>query len=355
MAKKRKSFYSSIRDLTKVPLRDLKPLKIEKGRHRFHMPLRRRIVTISILCVILMIVTLSLGRTWGPLNTVFNTVASPIQQTMNAIGSWFGSLSTRLEDTDALRKENERLKQQLEALQYENTLQQVKLTRMDELNQLYDLDEYYANYPKEAAQIIAQSPSNWYHSMTIDKGALDGITEYMPVLSGGGLLGHVATVYQHYSRISLLVSEDNYVYGEVLRSGDHVGVEGDAALGRDGLCKIEFYIQQVDIAVGDEIVTSSMSNVYPPGIRIGKVIKIEEKGDGITGIAYVEPFAELENLSYVLIVTDNSKKPDLTIEEAVPANQTQGPDVSGLTGQTSSPEDTSVPEDSASSQEGNEP
>ena len=123
MPKKKKSFYASLRDLTKVPLRDLKPLKIEKNRHPIRMSLKKRILFVTVICVVLMIVTLSLGRSWGPLNTVFNAIASPVQQAMSSVGDWFSSLAENARSAEDLREENERLRQQMDALQYENTLQ----------------------------------------------------------------------------------------------------------------------------------------------------------------------------------------------------------------------------------------
>ncbi|MFR8087052.1 MAG: rod shape-determining protein MreC [Lachnospirales bacterium] len=347
MAKKKKSFYASLRDLTKVPLRDLKPLKIEKNRHPIHMSLKKRILFVTILCVFLMILTLSLGRNWGPLNTVFNAVASPVQQALSAVGDWFSSLSENARSAEELRKENEQLRQQMDALRYENTLQEVQLTKYQELNDLYDLDSYYVKYPKTAAQIIGISANNWNASMTIDKGSADGIQDYMPVLSGDGLLGHVKTVYRHYSKIVSLLSEESYVHGEVLRSGDHVGVEGDITLEQDGLCKIEFYIGQTDIAVGDEIVTSSLSDIYPPGIRIGEITEIEEAGDGVIGIAYLRPDANVKNISYVLIITDQIEK-NATSEET----EREDPSAENSAVEDSSSLESSSPEDSGANQEG---
>lgn len=350
MAKKKKSFYTSLRDLTKVPLRDLKPLKIEKNRHPIHMSLKKRILFVTILCVSLMILTLSIGRSWGPLNTVFNAVASPVQQALSAVGDWFSSLSENARSAEELRNENEQLRQQLDALRYENTLQEVQLTKYQELNDLYDLDSYYAEYPKTAAQIISTSANNWNASMTIDKGSVDGIQDYMPVLSGDGLFGHVETVYRHYSKIVSLLSEDSYVHGEVLRSGDHVGVEGDITLEQDGLCKIEFYIGQTDIAVGDEIVTSSLSDIYPPGIRIGEITEIEEAGDGVTGIAYLRPDADIKNISYVLIITDQLEKPSASDESNQESSLAENSSVNDSNSSDSSAQESSL-EDSNISQE----
>ena len=356
MAKKKKSFYTSLRDLTKVPLRDLKPLKIEKNRHPIHMSLKKRILFVTILCVSLMILTLSIGRSWGPLNTVFNAVASPVQQALSAVGDWFSSLSENARSAEELRNENEQLRQQIDALRYENTLQEVQLTKYQELNDLYDLDSYYAEYPKTAAQIISTSANNWNASMTIDKGSADGIQDYMPVLSGDGLFGHVETVYRHYSKIVSLLSEDSYVHGEVLRSGDHVGVEGDITLEQDGLCKIEFYIGQTDIAVGDEIVTSSLSDIYPPGIRIGEITEIEEAGDGVTGIAYLRPDADIKNISYVLIITDQLEKPSASDESNQESSLAENSSVndsnsSDSSAQESSLEDSNISEEETSHEE----
>ncbi len=352
MAKKKKSFYTSLRDLTKVPLRDLKPLKIEKNRHPIHMSLKKRILFVTILCVSLMILTLSIGRSWGPLNTVFNAVASPVQQALSAVGDWFSSLSENARSAEELRNENEQLRQQLDALRYENTLQEVQLTKYQELNDLYDLDSYYAEYPKTAAQIISTSANNWNASMTIDKGSVDGIQDYMPVLSGDGLLGHVETVYRHYSKIVSILSEDSYVHGEVLRSGDHVGVEGDITLEQDGLCKIEFYIGQTDIAVGDEIVTSSLSDIYPPGIRIGEITEIEEAGDGVTGIAYLRPDADVKNISYILIITDQVEKPDTSEESELENSSAENSSADdSSSSESSSQEDSSVNQEETSHEE----
>lgn len=169
----------------------------------------------------------------------------------------------------------------------------------------------------------------------------------MPVLSGDGLLGHVKTVYRHYSKIVSLLSEESYVHGEVLRSGDHVGVEGDITLEQDGLCKIEFYIGQTDIAVGDEIVTSSLSDIYPPGIRIGEITEIEEAGDGVIGIAYLRPDANVKNISYVLIITDQIEK-NATSEET----EREDPSAENSAVEDSSSLESSSPEDSGANQEG---
>ncbi|MBQ5960227.1 MAG: rod shape-determining protein MreC [Firmicutes bacterium] len=310
MPRNKRPLYSSLRDLVRVSLRDLKPIQIEQKPNTVRMSVCTRIFLIVLACIGLILTTFLVGNYLAPAGSFLNRVASPIQRGFSAIGNAFSKASERNRSVDELTNENAVLRQQLEALQYENTVQKVQLEKLAELSELYELDLSYADYPKTGAEIISVSPGNWMDSIMINKGSSEGMKDYYPVLTGGGLLGCIRTVSYHSSEIMTLLSSDSYIYGEILRSGDRVGVTGSESLQQENLCQIEFVMDKVDIAVGDEIVTSSLSTVYPPGIRIGMITEIREKGDGVNGIAYLEPYARIRDASTVLIITD-----DLPAEE----------------------------------------
>ncbi len=305
MPRNKRPLYSSLRDLVRVSLRDLKPIQIEQKPNTVRMSVRTRIFVIVLICLGLILTTFLIGNYLAPAGSFLNRIASPIQRGFSAIGNAVSRSSERNRDIDALTEENAALHQQLEALQYENTVQKVQLEKLTELEELYELDNNYADYPKTGAEIISVSPGNWMDAFMINKGSSEGMQAYYPVLSGGGLLGCIRTVSYHQSEIMTLLSSDSYIYAEILRSGDRVGVSGAEDLQQENLCKIEFVMDETDIAVGDEVVTSSLSTVYPPGIRIGIITQIREKGDGVTGIAYVEPYARIRDASTVLIITDS--------------------------------------------------
>ncbi len=305
MPRNKRPLYSSLRDLVRVSLRDLKPIQIEQKPNTVRMSVRTRIFVIVLICLGLILTTFLIGNYLAPAGSFLNRIASPIQRGFSAIGNAVSRSSERSRDIDALTEENAALHQQLEALQYENTVQKVQLEKLTELEELYELDTNYADYPKTGAEIISVSPGNWMDAFMINKGSSEGMQAYYPVLSGGGLLGCIRTVSYHQSEIMTLLSSDSYIYAEILRSGDRVGVSGAEDLQQENLCKIEFVMDETDIAVGDEVVTSSLSTVYPPGIRIGIITQIREKGDGVTGIAYVEPYARIRDASTVLIITDS--------------------------------------------------
>ena len=140
MPKNRKPFYSSLRDLTRVSLRDLKPIEIEKKKHQFHMTVRQKILSVTAACILLIVITLTLGNFLAPAGSFFSTISLPFQRAFSAIGNFFEERATASRDAKELREENASLKRTLEAMQYENTLQEVRLNRLNELMALYELD-----------------------------------------------------------------------------------------------------------------------------------------------------------------------------------------------------------------------
>ena len=67
---------------------------------------------------------------------------------------------------------------------------------------------------------------------------------------------------------------------------------------------IEFDPNETDLVPGDEIVTSALGEIYPPGLLIGTVTEIQPSDNGLTNTALVKPVADTNGLSYVLIITE---------------------------------------------------
>lgn len=212
--------------------------------------------------------------------------------------------------------ENEALKEEIHRLEEENRRLAAEARRASNLEKLYDLDTFYKDYPKIAAQIIGLSPNNWLESYMIDKGSEDGLALYMPVIADGGLIGHITKITPHYALITSIVNQSSIIYGQVNRgNGDMVAVQGasgyrslDINTTDEETCVIRFVTNEIDITVGDEIVTSSLGDIYPPGLLIGTVIDIQPLGSGYESIAYVKPTASLDQVDLVLVITEEWKK-----------------------------------------------
>lgn len=263
-------------------------------------------------CMILLVSSWLLGQRFESVRTALSTVTQPVQKGFLAAEYWLDQLLDTMHARETLQEENLQLREELERIQKENMKLQSGARRVQELEELYELDTYYKDYPKTGAQIVGLSPNNWYETFIIDKGRSDGIEKYMPVLSEGGLAGHISEVYDNYAQVVSVVSESSYIYGQINRkNGDLVAVQGakgysspDTGSIEEDLCMIQFVTNEIDITVGDEIVTSSLGDIYPPGLPIGTVTEIVPMGTGYESLAYVKPGVNLDQMDTVLIITE---------------------------------------------------
>lgn len=264
------------------------------------------------LCILLLIASCLMGNRFEAVRSGLNFITEPVEQGIWKIENWFRSISDEFRTKASLEEENRQLKEELERAQKENLQLQNEARRVQELEELYELDTYYKDYPKTGAQIVGLSPNNWYETFIIDKGQADGIEEYMPILAENGLAGHVSEVYDHYAQVTSVVNQSSFIYGQVNRKdGDLVAVQGakgysspDTGSIDEDLCMIQFVTNDIDITVGDEIVTSSLGDIYPPGLEIGTVIDIKPLGTGYESLALVRPSVNLEQMDTVLIITE---------------------------------------------------
>ena len=79
--------------------------------------------------------------------------------------------------------------------------------------ELYEYDSVYQNSQKVAARVIGRDPNGLCTTLTVDKGADDGITVDMNVLAGGGLVGIVTETGKNWAKIRTIISDDSSVSG----------------------------------------------------------------------------------------------------------------------------------------------
>ena len=207
---------------------------------------------------------------------------------------WVGVIRnySRLErENSELRQEIEWMKRRLalvEQLEQENT------SLREELGFFHS-----SNQPPIGAEVIARSPSNWFDKMVIDRGEGDGVRPGDPVLTSGGVVGRVYVTTEHTAEV-MLITDDRSAFGAtVLRSGDPVVVEGS---GQWNHLRLKPLIKEVDIQIGDQIVTSSMSGIYPSGLPVGTVVQMDSGEYGLVLTAVIQPHADLARLRRVFVL-----------------------------------------------------
>jgi rod shape-determining protein MreC len=185
---------------------------------------------------------------------------------------------------EAYKEENDRLRELLE----------LKNTQMSE-------------YKTAAARIISYEPDNWNETIVIDKGSRNGIKEGSVVVTGGGVVGQVTETGTTWSRVSAIINLDNALGVRVIRTGDLAIVEGDSELSREGNCKMSFIAKDASVIVGDLLETSGLGGIYPPGMTVGTVTKINSDNTGTMQYAVVKPVVDFNNLYEVLVICDGDE------------------------------------------------
>ena len=159
----------------------------DKGRHL--------LVVMIIVCIGLMLVTLTSPRVTARTGAdCSGIVVTPFQNGVNEIGKWLTKQLTGFQDVMKLAEENKALREEINELTQKNNeliQNQAELSRLEEL---YQMDRTYSEYPKVAAEVISKDPGNWYSTFVVNRGSKDGIAVDMNVLGQGGLVGIVTEV-----------------------------------------------------------------------------------------------------------------------------------------------------------------
>jgi rod shape-determining protein MreC len=155
------------------------------------------------------------------------------------------------------------------------------------------------NHKKIAAPVLARGADNWWQQLVIGKGSTDGIKTNSIVVAPGGLVGRVMSVTLKTSRV-LLVTDPTSEVGVTITRSRKVGMlRGRAS--RYGV--LDFFEKTPDIKMNDAIVTSTYSSLFPPGITMGRVTKLDLERLP-TPQAIVEFAAPIENLEWVNVLVN---------------------------------------------------
>ena len=268
---------------------------------------------LSIFCVLMMVLSSFSDKVGGPFKTVANVTVIPLQQGMNQIGGWMGDMKDNFSTMKQLKSENKKLREQVDALTTENNYLQEERYEFERLQELYKLDQNYAEYEKTAAHVIGKDTGNWFGTFTIDKGSKDGIEVNMNVLAGSGLVGIVTDVGPTWAKVRSIIDDSSNISAMAISTSDTCIVSGDMALMGTG--QIAFSQMENNdnlVAVGDQIVTSYISDKYLQGILIGSVSEVNVDSNNLTRSGYITPAVDFKNIQEVLVIT--TTKAELTGE-----------------------------------------
>jgi rod shape-determining protein MreC len=223
---------------------------------------------------------------------------TPLQYIVSAPIQWIGNLNHLLSSQDVLHKENIDLK--AEQLLLKAELQRL-LAIESENNQLKGLLQSSKQIHGKMiiAQLLAVDSGSSEHQIILDKGLHDGVFLGQPVLDANGVMGQVIQVSPLTSRVLLINDPKSGIATENARNGSRAIAMGDSYSGRLKLINIP---QTADIRQNDVFLTSGLSDRYPSGYPVGKVISVLRDPGLPFATIILEPSAHLNQGRQVLLV-----------------------------------------------------
>ncbi len=182
---------------------------------------------------------------------------------------------------------------------------EAQLVELQQQNQqLKQLLEYSEkpNLPSIPAPIVGRSVDHWWKQVIIGRGSEHGIQNGYVVSSPGGLVGRVVKVTPRTSRV-LLVSDSASRVGAMIARSRFMGfMRGDGS----DIAVMEFFEKVPDVEKGDKVLTSPVSNLFPPGLPIGVVETVDLEKSPAPEIT-VRLTAPIDYLEWVVVHPFQSK------------------------------------------------
>lgn len=275
---------------------------------QLHVSQKFILSALTIVCFALIAVSFFTDKLTAPVQNVLSYVITPLQKGINGMGLWLTDRADYFATIDELRQQNEELKAELDNVKEKNLVLVQDQIELNNLRELYALDNQIPGYDKVAARVIGKGSGNWFSTFTIDKGSRDGILVDMNVICGNGLVGIVTDVTDNTATVRSIIDGNSNVTGMLVTSSDTCNVRGDLELMDSGYIHLEYMQKDVDVSDGDMIVTSNISDKYIQGILIGYVKNITEDANSLTQSGYLVPAVDFERLTEVLVIMQLKKK-----------------------------------------------
>lgn len=221
-----------------------------------------------------------------------------ISRTKISVEDSFISIYMFLERQSHLVQYSRDLELQIARLKAENN---VLINQAEELKRLEvtsGFKERNRKFNLIGAKIIRREPAQWLNTVLLDRGKIDGISPNMVVINENGLVGKVISVSNYTSRVLLILDPGNTVSTKIKRSNLMGVLKGNG----DGTCGLLYIPSGADVKIGDVVITSESSELYPSGIMVGKVIDVKEKAGEIFLDITVTPSVNFSSIYYLWIM-----------------------------------------------------
>ena len=237
-------------------------------------------------------------RPFKEIRYYLDTIISPLYYVSNVPKSSFDSLYEMSKSQEALIKENTKLQEKL--MQQKNDLLLLEYLKHENsrLRGLLDSPLRHDEH-KMAAQVLLADTDPYVYQVVINKGKNDGVYVGQPVVDEKGIVGQIYQTAQATSRAILVCDYQHAIPVQVLRNDISMVAVGN---GCSNDLTLDFLPNNVDIKVGDILVTSGLDGRFPEGYPVAVVSSVKLDISDSTPIISATPTADLKRLRYLLLL-----------------------------------------------------
>jgi rod shape-determining protein MreC len=269
-------------------------------------PSRRRLPRwASTLVVVGVALALLTPGPWRQLETVGSTMLAPIQMGVSGTLSEVAAVVDTVQRVRDLADQNSEYRDQLDQLESELVQMRELEVENRDLRNLLGMKERTGPGALVPVSVIARDDIPYVQAITIDRGAKDGIRQDAVVITHKGLVGRVERVNPTSAKVRLINDLNSSVSVRLQTESRTTGVLRGQSQGN---LMVIAYIPQTDkVQPGDMVITSGLGEIFPEGLVVGKVARVERKDADPFQAAVVEPAVEIDKLERLYVLGDTGK------------------------------------------------
>ena len=258
-----------------------------------------KLMVFSALAVFLMVADTRFQVT-QPLRAVIATALYPAQRSAMLPVQWAQTAWGYLDSLQTAKSTEAQAREKL-VLQAQRAQQVELLTLENErLRQLLELRER-PDIQGQAVQALYNAAYPYTRKVIIDKGTAQGIVAGSPVIDHSGVLGQVTRAHPLVSEVTLIIDRGHAIPVLNARTGARSVAFGDP-LAFGGMLELRYMAGNADVQPGDLLSTSGLDGVYPAGLPVAKVEKVERRADSAFARIYCIPQAQITAAKHVMVL-----------------------------------------------------
>lgn len=235
-----------------------------------------------------------------------------VQRGSSSVVKWVDTIWSGYVNLSHVQEENEHLRRTISMLRGENNLLREEGAAIQRLYLLLDYKKI-SSLSLVTAEVIGRNPTQWFHTIMINRGEDDGVRVDMGVITPSGVVGRIIKVGPRYALVLLVTDRNSAIAAIVQRTRDEGIVQGID----EGSLQLKYFARFAKVEIGDTVVTSGLEGSFAKGLKIGQIEQVEKKEHEMFLQVSVRPEVDFSKLEEVFVLTSTDVPGNATFETSM--------------------------------------